>query len=750
MFYFNKTQYQLFLSPKKINGLIWHKIFYIENHLCIAYNIQKTCYSIMFSAKQPIGLVLEARAYTLLPYSAGVENKMRISIAVKIAGAMVIAVSSACFITLFMAKQLYDVPFQQVVGQSIEKMQIMVNAKENALEQKFAEEARLIGQNAELADAVARGDSATVQQLGKKLMQDTGSDFITVTDSTGKVVGRGHSKKVNDEVNNQETVVAARAGKVTVGIVSGTEVPFTIRSGAPIIKDGKNIGTVGIGTSLVKETWVDGLKETTGHEITIFKGDTRVMTTIRKDGKRIIGTKATDPVVVKTVLQDGKLLLTDTMIENDAYKTAYWPIVNPGGKTIGMWFIGSPLQHLVEVQKEAIYKASLMGAAVVIVFGILSILMGRAMSAPIKKSTNYAVAVASGNLDARLVVNSQDEVGTLATALHNMVDNLKAQIHEAQDQSRQASEKGKEAEQAMQEARIAQQSAETARQEGMLAAAHQLEEVVTIVNTVTTELLHHIEDAEHGSEKQAHRVSETASAMEEMNNTVMEVARNANTTATLTQTTREKAESGAQAVQDVVNRIGEVQKDALAVKTDMSQLHVNVQSIQEIMRVISDIADQTNLLALNAAIEAARAGDAGRGFAVVADEVRKLAEKTMNSTTDVAKAITAIQHSTQQSMNQVDVTVDNIGKTTAQAAESGTALREIVALVENAAEQVEAIAAASEQQSSTSEHINHSMTGINTIAAENSANMRKAAQSVSDLSAQAQVLYKLIENMKKG
>lgn len=194
---------------------------------------------------------------------------MRISIAAKISGVMVIAVSAACIAVLVMAQHLYNVPFQQVVGTSIEKMQIMVNAHEQALEKKFAEQARLVGLDADLVDAVAARDVKTVQKLGKALMENTGSDFITITDSEGKVVGRGHSKKFDDFVNNQETVVAARAGNVTVGIVSGTEVPFTIRAGAPIMQNGKNIGTVGIGTSLVKETWVDNLKKTTGHELTI-------------------------------------------------------------------------------------------------------------------------------------------------------------------------------------------------------------------------------------------------------------------------------------------------------------------------------------------------------------------------------------------------------------------------------------------------------------------------------------------------
>lgn len=300
------------------------------------------------------------------------------------------------------------------------------------------------------------------------------------------------------------------------------------------------------------------------------------------------------------------------------------------------------------------------------------------------------------------------------------------------------------------EANELKRKAEQALKDGITQAAEELEGVVEVITSASEELSAQIEQSSRGSEMQSQQTSETATAMEQMNATVLEVAKNASNASEVSQEARQKAQSGAGIVHNVVNGTKSLQSTALELKKDVTSLGKQADDIGQVMNVISDIADQTNLLALNAAIEAARAGEAGRGFAVVADEVRKLAEKTMAATKQVGDAIRDIQQMTSRNIANVENAVKEINSVTELANQSDEAFNEIVQMIDQASDQVRSIATSSEEQSAASEQINRSVEQIAGISNENAEAMRQSSAAVSELSKQSQILKSLIDQMKSG
>jgi methyl-accepting chemotaxis protein len=289
----------------------------------------------------------------------------------------------------------------------------------------------------------------------------------------------------------------------------------------------------------------------------------------------------------------------------------------------------------------------------------------------------------------------------------------------------------------------------TCQSEHILSAVKVMEEIAEGLSATSRGLSARVDGAARGAELQNSRVAETSTAMEEMNATVLNVAKSAADAARRAGEAQARAKEGAGVVEKAVEAIHQVEALTGTLKGRMDELSSRAEAIGRIMGVISDIADQTNLLALNAAIEAARAGDAGRGFAVVADEVRKLAEKTMTATKEVGEATGAIQGCVQESIGGTEEAARAVDKATTLAGESGRALASIVELSVATSDQVRAIATAAEQQSAASEEINRGVEDIRQVTAETAASMRESTQAVAELAGQSQALIRLIEDLQR-
>ncbi|WP_320007084.1 methyl-accepting chemotaxis protein [Maridesulfovibrio sp.] len=411
-----------------------------------------------------------------------------------------------------------------------------------------------------------------------------------------------------------------------------------------------------------------------------------------------------------------------------------------------------PHKEIYAASKEAVVTMLIIAAAAALLFGVLgAVLVNGQLVRPIYAMGEFARQIAAGNYKAEpKAVSYRAELRELLENLQSMTVELVKSISIADEKTHEAEVKTIQAEEALAEAKEATRRAETAKRDGMMQAAEQLEEIVERISSSSTQLSANVEESRRGSEMQRERAAENATAMEEMNATVLEVASNASKSSEEAERAKSEADRGSEIVRKVVTAVSNLKSESEKLGSEMGLLGEKAESISSVMGVITDIADQTNLLALNAAIEAARAGEAGRGFAVVADEVRKLAEKTVSATSEVGEAIGSIQQSSRNSINTMNETSEMVDSTTSLVNEAGEALMSILEIIELVAEQVRSIATAAEQQSAASEEINMSTSEINRIADENFNSMEQSAEAMSNLSELSNMLNNLIDDLKNS
>lgn len=558
---------------------------------------------------------------------------------------------------------------------------------------------------------------------------------------------------ISDDLSSfRQTVLDVNSkGKPVSGIEIG-RAGFAIRGLVPINDKGKQFGSVEVLLPF------DALLEKASNEKAIYlymnKEKLSVATKLKDkpmtgDFVLVSGEKdSLQNLISIDFLEKAKKSLSYEKNENIEYIA--FPIRDYKGIQIGILVMASDYSNFFAIQKSIIYQSIWVMAAIIIIPLILILfLFEKNIMNPLTVVTKFAKKIANGDHDATIDGKFVCEFALLQDVLNSMVSNLKEKIKDAkklQDQSLQEAEKAKKA---SEYAELALKKAEIAKREGLNEAAEKLEKALVILTASSKQLITQADTVVKGAGIQKIRAGQTATAMEEMNSTVMEVAGNASHAAEDTDQTKCKAANGADVVNDTVLAMNTIKVQTDTLTENMAGLNNKATGISQVMVVISDIADQTNLLALNAAIEAARAGDAGRGFAVVADEVRKLAEKTMLATKEVGGAVTDIQSEVESNVSAMANVSNSINDGTRLAEESKQVLQEIVTLTTGVADQVRTIATAAEQQSAASEEINRAVEEIRVISGETTEGMEKTKEEIENISHLIEELRDVTNNLAK-
>jgi methyl-accepting chemotaxis protein len=243
---------------------------------------------------------------------------------------------------------------------------------------------------------------------------------------------------------------------------------------------------------------------------------------------------------------------------------------------------------------------------------------------------------------------------------------------------------------------------------------------------------------------QSDKVFKVSSAVDEMGNTIREIAGNAATAAAASNEALELVKTGSETGRNTISALSRIHETVSSSAVTISELNMSILRIGAVSNMIKEIAEQTNLLALNAAIEAARAGEQGRGFAVVASEVRKLAERTATSTADITNIVKIIQAGTIQATEAMAQASSEVSQGVRHGEKMGQVLEQIDRSVFLVTEIMQQIAMATEEQSAVGTEIAVNIDTVATITAATANDIERARNAMMELVQTSRTLHEAV------
>ena len=315
------------------------------------------------------------------------------------------------------------------------------------------------------------------------------------------------------------------------------------------------------------------------------------------------------------------------------------------------------------------------------------------------------IASSSGSLKVRLPVESEDEVGQLASAFNAFMAKLQGTLDA-----------------------IGELSNNLASASNQLSAA---------TNSVSSSI-----------SRQQEETDQIATAINELAASAQSIASTTSTANAASDRSQSRAQEGRSVIGSVMSSIGGLAQDVQGATTAILDLERNSNDIGRVLEVIRAIAEQTNLLALNAAIEAARAGDQGRGFAVVADEVRTLAQRTGESTEEIHQMIDGLQNAIRRVSSTMELSRQQAISTAETAHHAESALEAIGSAVDESRRLNSEIAGATDEQQNVTSSVHHTVLKIHQHMIDNAAAAEESSRTADHLRDLAQRLNSALSQFR--
>lgn len=220
------------------------------------------------------------------------------------------------------------------------------------------------------------------------------------------------------------------------------------------------------------------------------------------------------------------------------------------------------------------------------------------------------------------------------------------------------------------------------------------------------------------AQEQSDRTGEVSAAVHQVAEAVRVVAQSSEATRQLTSNVEEASRDALSTLEGAIARLGELRTKAEQALSDVRTVVDYSRQIGAVTDVIDEISQRTNLLAINASIEAAHAGDDGKGFAVVAAEIKRLADSTKKSAREIAALIESVSSAIESARVATMQNEENVTEFSGESIVVRDDLTKVTNIIETSGDQVYAIAAAVDEQSTTLKVVSENVDRLNKHAQE--------------------------------